>query len=381
MSSLQEETVSTPGGRDPAVATGIVDCDVHPRSTEPIGALLPYMPSVWAKRLDYLAGKSYAQQFPMFRVIKGHDDGERRDAIPPSGGPTGSDPAFLSVDLLDRYGIDAALLVDLDASSAVQEPVDPQLSAVLASALNDYALDKWSDPRIVFAMVVTPLDPQLAAAEIRRLGSNPRFAGVFLPMSGISMGSAHWYPVYEAAVEAGLPIVCHVSGGEVAGYPAMARFPVAPPASYGETKTLMPLLGQAAVASLVMGGVFERYPELKVLFCEYGFAWAVAHIWRMDDTWRYTRSSTPWMTRWPREVVHDHVYFTSQPLPNLQDMSEIVDMVERYFADNLVFSSDYPHFDQDTPDTILRGISAETRRKIFSDNGRAVLRLPQAAAR
>jgi predicted TIM-barrel fold metal-dependent hydrolase len=50
-------------------------------------------------------------------------------------------------------------------------------------------------------------------------------------------------------------------------------------------------------------------------------------------------------------------------------------MIENYFIDTLMFATDYPHWDSDFPDKVLKTLSDETRQKVFYDNARSVLRL------
>jgi predicted TIM-barrel fold metal-dependent hydrolase len=368
--AVQEENSA---GSTKHTAAPLIDCDIHPRSIAPLRDLFAHMPAAWARRLEHLADRPYSDQFPSLRLLRGHN-GERRDAHPPHG-PTGSDPAFLSVDLLDRFDIQYGLLVDLDASSAVQEAAEVELSVVLASALNDYALDKWHDSRLRHAIVVPPFDPIAAALEVRRLGPDPRVSAVMLPMTTIRFGNRWWDPLYEAAGEYDLPLVTHDSGGEIAGYRRMASFPVSTPNTYSVVKTQVSMLAASEVSSLVLGGAFGRHPKLKFLFIEYGFPWVVPLMWRLDDVWRShvgTTSPKPW----PRELVHDHVFFATQPVPGPRDSRELINLIEFNLADNLLFATDYPHFDQDSPDAVLKGLSAATREKIFSSNARSVLRLP-----
>jgi predicted TIM-barrel fold metal-dependent hydrolase len=45
----------------------------------------------------------------------------------------------------------------------------------------------------------------------------------------------------------------------------------------------------------------------------------------------------------------------------------------------LLFASDYPHFDFDSPDTSLPPLPEAMRRRVFSENAREVFKLPQRA--
>ena len=71
-----------------------------------------------------------------------------------------------------------------------------------------------ADDRFRGNLVVGPQDPALAAKEIRRAGADQRFVAVLLPLTNILMGQRHYYPIYEAAAELGLPITVHPNSGE-----------------------------------------------------------------------------------------------------------------------------------------------------------------------
>ena len=54
--------------------------------------------------------------------------------------------------------------------------------------------------------------------------------------------------------------------------------------------------------------------------------------------------------------------------PSLEDLKIFLRWLH---ADEiLVFGSDYPHWDWDNPDRVLRGVSPQLRRRVFYDNAR-----------
>jgi predicted TIM-barrel fold metal-dependent hydrolase len=171
-------------------------------------------------------------------------------------------------------------------------------------------------------------------------------------------------------VDHGLPIWTHVTGVEYilqgCAVPAGGF-----PESYGERRTMTAQLAEANLSSIALSGVLQRYPDLKFCFSEFGFSWALSLLWRMDDTWRACRRDFPWIVNPPSQSVHERVRFTTQPLDEPARPDHLLKLVEMLGPDLLLFSSDYPHWDNDNPHRVLRSWPQELRTAICSTNPRA----------
>jgi predicted TIM-barrel fold metal-dependent hydrolase len=213
-----------------------------------------------------------------------------------------------------------------------------------------------------------PQDPVQAAAEIRRLGHNKQVASVFVPLVERLLGDEWYYPIYDAASEVGLPILTHPTGqeGSFLGCPTTAG---GIPTSYIERYCDLPQIAEANCCSLVFEGTFDKFPELKVVFTEWGFSWLAGLQWRMDKVWRALRRETPWVQRLPSEIIADHMRFTTQPLDEPKSMDQFAAMLDIINAEKiLLFSTDYPHWDNDMPTQVFTQQPESMRSKIFFEN-------------
>jgi len=352
----------------------VIDCDVHPYLKGGMEAIYPYMPEPWVQRLERKRARVGMNALPLKYA---HPNGVvvRDDAQPPCGGMGGSDPQFMIEDLLERHGVDAVVLNSLQAGSHCSALAGPDESVVLCSAFNDYHVEKWLklDNRFKLAMSVPSQDPQRAAAEIRRIGRHPQVVSVSLPLLNILMGNRYYWPIYEAAQEVDLPILVHVTGPDSIfhGVPISAG---GIPESYVERYVTLFQAGEASVNSLVFSGTLDRFPRLKFVFVEYGFLWLLPLLWRMDKTWRGLRHEVPWVKKSPIEYVHEHMRFTTQPIDEPKDPKDLDKLIALLGFDQLMFSTDYPHWDNDMPGTVLRTLPAAERAKIFHENAMKAFR-------
>ena len=127
------------------------------------------------------------------------------------------------------------------------------------------------------------------------------------PRSSDPLGHRRYWPIYEAAERANRPIGLHVQGYS-GGHPST---PAGWPTYYMQEHYAMTSGMQNTLMSLVFEGVFERFPKLKIVMIEGGFAWAPALGWRMDKHWERMRKETPQVKRPPSEYVREHVWFTT----------------------------------------------------------------------
>lgn len=296
----------------------------------------------------------------------------RTDAWPPSGRPPGTDLDFMRKQLLDQWQMDYGILCPLAAGGGL---VHLEYGAAVARAINDYQIAEWLElePRLRGSMAVAFEDGELAAQEIHRLGRHDGFVQVLLPARSLEpLGRRKYWKMYETALAYDLPIAIHfggVGGGPVTG--------AGWPSYYIEEHAGMPQTFQAQIASLVCEGVFEQFPQLRVVIIEGGFAWLPSLAWRLDQSWQRLKVEVPNLRRAPSEYIAQHFWLTTQPMEEPRQRGHLEQVIEQMNgAERLMFATDYPHWDFDSPARALPAtLPHETRRKIMAENARALYRL------
>jgi uncharacterized protein len=354
----------------------LVDCNVHPIMKGGLGELGPFLSTAGRHRLGIdgrrgltTGGQREAVSIPRNLLYVNPAGVLRGDAHAPDGSAPGADPAYTAEHHLDAHGISRAVLIGGEVLGLGAMP-DPDAAATIASAYNDWLAATWlaADHRYRGTIVVGAQDPDLAAQEIRRSGADERFVAVLLPLTNLLMGQRHHYPIYKAAAELGLPVVVHPNSGEgiFRTAPSMAG---AAPTYYVEWHTGLSQVFQANLISLVCQGVFERFPGLKVVVTEGGIGWIPDVLWRLDKNVKGLRDEVPWVRRLPSDYVFDHVRFTSQPLPEPKRREHLHVLCDIVHAERtLMFSSDYPHWDFDSPRHALTSLPAAIRDRVRVDN-------------
>jgi len=348
----------------------IIDCDIHPslRSRED---LFPFLEKRWQDHLrtygahirnPFTSTTPYPRIAPLI---------SRRDAWPPTGGPPGSSLPFMQQQHLDPYNIEFGLLQVLDLSIFSQ--VNLELGAALQTAINEWQYECFQrpDPRLRASIIVGQDDPVTGVKEIERCAALGRHAQVNIsPRANEPLGRRKYWPIYEAAQAADLPLGIHVGG-----YGGHAPTASGWPSYYNEEHHSNAQSVASQLASLVIEGVPEKFPKLKFVFIEGGFGWVPAITWRMDKHFERFRSEVPHLRRRPSEYVKQSFWFTTQPMEEPESAEHLRQVIEWIGIDRLLFSSDYTHWDFDDPRYAFRTpLSDEERRKIFNTNARAVYR-------
>ena len=375
--TLEEATVAPIETETPSDASrrasrlAIIDSDIHP-TVRTIGEIKPFLTERWWRYLQSYGPRpkhGFAQGDP---YPKAAPRAARRDAWAPNGAQPGSDLDFMRAHYLDAYNIEFGIMAPLQPTGQADRNLD--FAAAISSAVNDWQRAKWTEPepRLKASIVIPYEDPQAAVAEIRRCADDPAFAQILmLARTFEPLGSRKYWPIYQAAADIGLPIGVHVFG-----YSGHAVTGAGWPTYYIEEMTGHAAACQAGVASLAMQGVFERFPALKMIIIEGGFAWLASLGWRLDQHWVRHRDEVPHVTRPPSETLRSHLWISTQPMEEPERASQLIDVMSWIGFDRLLIATDYPHWDFDDPSFALpRSLSREQREAITSGNARGVYKL------
>jgi predicted TIM-barrel fold metal-dependent hydrolase len=162
--------------------------------------------------------------------------------------------------------------------------------------------------------------------------------GVMLP--GVPAVEDYDSPVYaafwEAAIELGLPLSFHIltTRSERPRGPAMNGF-------------LTIVRGcQDIMGTLVLGGVFERHPRLRVVCVEADAGWVPHYMYRMDHAYKRHRNWLPAgqkLSRLPSEYFAENIYTT------FQDDWVAFKSANLMNWRRLMWANDFPHSDSTWP--------------------------------
>ena len=174
--------------------------------------------------------------------------------------------------------------------------------------------------------------------------------------------------IYSLIEETGKPLAFH------SGFNANDQFMAA-----GHPFIVMHALGFTLfnvlhICNWICNGMNERFPKLKVVWTESGLAWMPWVAQRLDSDYRMRSSECPMLTKLPSEYIQD-MYYTTQPMKVPNDLSLLESTFKVIKAETqLLFGSDYPHWDMELPSVIwdLPFLDEAAKRNILGGNARKV---------
>lgn len=351
---------------------GFIDCDVHPYVKGP-NDFDPFLPRRWLDHKNTIGNRSrtgLAKTSMYPRISPGN--GMRGDSWPKNGNPPGSDLPLMREQLLDLFDVSHGLLAPLVGGAAAERNVE--FAAAMATATNEWQLASFCDPepRLKGAVQVNIEWEEAAIAEIEKRAGDRRFAQVNIPPRGLEpLGRRRYRKILAACAANGFPVSLHLGG--TSGHASTGG---GWPSFYHEEHPSYVQSMQTLVTSLVCEGVFEHIPGLKIVLVEGGFAWLPALSWRLDKHWKRLKAEVPALTRSPSEYVHEHVWLTTQPIEEPERPDDMLAVLDWIGPDRIMFSTDYPHWDQDDPRYAFKVPLPEAwKDAIYRDNARALYHL------
>jgi predicted TIM-barrel fold metal-dependent hydrolase len=294
------------------------------------------------------------------------DEPLARRASPRSKGPNreypGSDAALVAEELFTKRGVDIAILHPMTRGIMP----DRHLGTAIAAAHNEMMVTRWLDgefgDRFRGTIRVNPDDITGALREIDTYKDHPRVVQIGVPMQSRELyGKPQFWPLWEAAAEAQLPVAVHIEVGNGVAFT---------PTPSGNTRTYEQYLGFMSLnylyhlMNMIAEGVFERMPALRFVFADGAADLLTPFMWRMDCFGRPHLEQTPWAPKMPSDYLPGHVYFVQGSLDGPGD----TEFAGEWFGftgkdDMTMFGSSYPHWNCSDL-TVPSSYSTEQREKL-----------------
>jgi predicted TIM-barrel fold metal-dependent hydrolase len=241
-----------------------------------------------------------------------------------------------------------------------------------------YAYNRWmterfcaADPRIKFLPYLPLSDPQMCLRIVRELAGRPEVVG--FRVTSIRYSPVHdnaYMRLYAEIEETGLPLSFHAGPTwDDDWMRTMNRFISVHALSFVHCNMVH-------MTNWIINGLPERFPRLKVVWVESGLAWVPFLMQRLDHEYLKRTSEAPLLTRRPSEYMRE-MYYTSQPM-EMDDPALLESTMRAINAETqLLYASDWPHWDFDLPGEILRFrfLSDQAKRNILGLNAARVFNL------
>ena len=294
--------------------------------------------------------------------------------------PFGSmDPAE-RIKLLDAENLDAVVLYTTVGLLWEAELEDAELSQAYTRAYNRWICEFCSgSPRLVPTAHISLGDPVAGARELERAVAEGARGAYVAPFThdGRPLGHPDNDPVFAAAQALDVPFAIHptfepqwTKGTRMGAWEHVR-----------ELRLLASVTASDGVrhqfTTLFDYGVFDRFPDLKVIVLESGGGWIGYWLDRIDAVYGHTFIGTrvPLKER-PSEYFKSRVWISCDP-----DERTIPALAERFGADRFMWASDFPHADH-TPEYIddlnelASGFTDERDRRLFlGDNTRRLFKI------
>ena len=269
---------------------------------------------------------------PFFPTLDGFNRAARRIADGKGKGMPQPD-AKRWLAFLDDAGIEVSVIYPTNGL-AYGLIKDKEWAAVLARGYNNFLYEEFlkAAPKRLKGMALVPLqDIHEAVKELRRAVTELGMVGAILPAVGLRrpFGEAYYEPLYEEAQRLGCMFAVHGAPAQGLGFDFFERLVEARALSH-------PFAQMIQLTSLVMNGVLERFPRLRLSFMEAGAGWVPFLLERLD---REAKNRGAGLSSLPSEQIRSGPVFFHCEL----DEAMLPVAVEAVGDEHFFCASDFPH--------------------------------------
>lgn len=277
--------------------------------------------------------------------------------------PSGWDP----VERLKDQDLDGVVAEVLYSSLGIVlfNMSDVELQQACLRVYNDWLAEFCShDPKRLIGIGLYTLKALPDVSEIERCAKMGLKGMLILASDTIDYpySDERFDPLWRACSEAGLPISLHKP--LVSGMPLTASMPTA-----ADLQIHVIHVVEQCLTRMVYGGVFERFPTLKVVSAENDIGWIANWVHRLDHVHSMVAKPKQ-LPLTPSEYVRRNIWATFQDDP-------LGPATWQFFgADNYMWASDFPHADSTFPNSLkvieknFTGVPVEITRNIVFENAK-----------
>ena len=357
----------------------IVDVDAHHYENENFPEILPYMENDVLRQIT-LGGR--ASKGGRGTIVPSHagftqDMGGRVTRYPLRGSEKTEPGRQRDVQLgerwMDAMSVDYSCLFPTGMLNVGLHP-QKEMEVDLCWAYNRWLTEKVlpeSKGRF-YSMLCLPFsDPEATLRHVETFGDRPGVGGFMVTtVRNLQVNDNAYMKAYRAMEERGLVLSFH-SGPNWSEpvFKACNRFLSVHALGF----TFYNILH---CTNWVINGMCERFPKLPVIWIESGLAWVPFLMQRLDHEYMMRPSEAPVLKKKPSEYMRD-MYYSSQPM-EIQDRQAMECTFRMINAETqLLYSSDYPHWDFDLPATIydLPFLSDKAKHNILGGTAARLFKL------
>ncbi len=267
---------------------------------------------------------------------------------------------------MDAMGVDIACMFPTPMLNIVNCP-RIEVEVQLARAYNRWLCDRVlaEDPRIKSMLYLPFNDPVASLKIVEEFGHKPGVIGFMVVATHHrSVHDNAYMKLYGAMQERNLPLAFHAAYTWSDHTLSLTnRFMAVHALGFTWCNMLH-------MTNWLVNGLPERFPRLKTIWIESGLAWVPFLMQRLDNEYMMRTSDAPLLKRKPSDYMRE-MYYTTQPM-ELVDNMEMLELTFKMMnaKTQLLYSSDYPHWDMDLPSTIydLPFLDLAAKKAILGEN-------------
>lgn len=272
---------------------------------------------------------------------------------------------------LDLENIERAFIYPTLGVLWVAEAEDEDLTQAYLRAYNRWIVDFCADSggRLIPIAQLSLGDPEAAERELRRV-AGAGVPGVWVPpfvVNRKSVGHPDHHRVFAAAAELGLPLGIHPAFEPRWAAPGRSADMTGFRSTFFINVTAADAV-RHAFTTLFQYGVFDLFPELRVVVLESGGSWIGYWLDRMDAVFASPQGCMVPLKEKPSTYFRRQCWISADP-----DESTLAAVIPIVGADRFFWASDFPHPDHPPDyvehlDRLVAALPAAARAGVLGAN-------------